>query len=399
MTSSPSAGRGEDAATRASTPIRVDVLREEAAFLALEPVWDPLLRASGSDLVFLTFDWVTAWWRRFGAGAAPRVMVARCAGIPVGIAPFVRTTHAGIRRLGLMGGKTADYKDLIVAPAARRATVAALLRALLAQRDWDYLEWTGLREDSPNLPHLADLLAEMGCATALRRPKVFTTIPLRGSWDQYFAALSKNSRKNARRQARALEEERGAVVYRRAATPGDVERFMDALVRQHVERWRAHSGYSALESPTLAATYRDVARRFLASGRLRLSVLMVRDQVAATDLGFEHAGVHFSCLTSMSGSFAPYSVGRLLLLRIIEDAFRDGLRTVDLLQGDEPYKAEFSPEVRGLHTLGLAAPGWRGSLASTWAGRLQPWLVRRIGSSSFVRRLQGRRLRAEARPI
>ncbi len=55
----------------------------------------------------------------------------------------------------------------------------------------------------------------------------------------------------------------------------------------------------------------------------------------------------------IAGLIRRYSPGLLLLHHRIEQAIREGLRTIDLLQGAQPYKLAWSSEVRRSVTLRL----------------------------------------------
>ena len=46
--------------------MRVIQIQNEAELRALKPAWDGLLRESAADTIFLTWEWVTAWWGAYG---------------------------------------------------------------------------------------------------------------------------------------------------------------------------------------------------------------------------------------------------------------------------------------------------------------------------------------------
>ena len=46
--------------------MRVVQMQSEADLRALKPAWDALLRESAANTIFLTWEWVTAWWSVYG---------------------------------------------------------------------------------------------------------------------------------------------------------------------------------------------------------------------------------------------------------------------------------------------------------------------------------------------
>jgi CelD/BcsL family acetyltransferase involved in cellulose biosynthesis len=57
--------------------MQVEIITEESDFLALEDIWNPLLQNSSTDNIFLTFEWLSTWWRHFAQGNQLFVMVVR----------------------------------------------------------------------------------------------------------------------------------------------------------------------------------------------------------------------------------------------------------------------------------------------------------------------------------
>ena len=79
-------------------------------FSAIGSEWDDLVESSAAETVFLSFDWLRAWWEHMGHGNMLRVLVARrdADGLLVGAAPLVlgRGRWLGVlpmRELSLIG--------------------------------------------------------------------------------------------------------------------------------------------------------------------------------------------------------------------------------------------------------------------------------------------------------
>src|ERR1700730_16110488 len=56
--------------------MRIVELRAEAEFTNLRAQWDALLAASASDTIFLTREWLTAWWTAYGSPGDLRILLA-----------------------------------------------------------------------------------------------------------------------------------------------------------------------------------------------------------------------------------------------------------------------------------------------------------------------------------
>jgi CelD/BcsL family acetyltransferase involved in cellulose biosynthesis len=118
--------------------IQVEIITEESEFLALEHIWNPLLQRSGADSIFLTFEWLSTWWRHFGQGNQLFVMVIKNQGLIVGLIPLMITKRQGFRQLTMIGGITSDFKDFIIADYEdRKSVIEAILNAIITKKSWD----------------------------------------------------------------------------------------------------------------------------------------------------------------------------------------------------------------------------------------------------------------------
>jgi len=144
----------------------------------LSPDWGPLAEASGN--VFGTPEWLTTWWRHFGADQELRLYTVRDEGRLVALLPLVVWRRRSPRVLRFAGHGPSDVMGPICAPADRPAAAAALKQVLSADDDWDVL----LAERLPSPDLLPDSLRER----ELQRD-ASPLLEIGGtSWDDYLAA-------------------------------------------------------------------------------------------------------------------------------------------------------------------------------------------------------------------
>ena len=102
--------------------------------------------------------------------------------------------------------------------------------------------------------------------------------------------------------------------------------------------------------------FRDVADTFAARGWLRLGVLNVDGEDAAVLFAFAYEGSFALYNAAYDLALAPLSVGIACHAYAIRSAIDEGLRTYDLLRGDEPYKYDLGATDRWLLRLEAARP-------------------------------------------
>ena len=71
---------------RLSAP-RTEWIGDVDSLQKLEPEWNSLLQDSASDCLFLTWEWLSTWWKHLAEERSLAVMAIRCGGELTGIAP------------------------------------------------------------------------------------------------------------------------------------------------------------------------------------------------------------------------------------------------------------------------------------------------------------------------
>jgi CelD/BcsL family acetyltransferase involved in cellulose biosynthesis len=309
---------------------------------ALAPEWDELLADSEAPTVFLTFAWISAWRQTLGRRAALLVGTARDPGTGelLGIAPFaVEQRSAGPLRITVLvmagsGAAAPDHLDLIVRH-GHPHVAASLWSEIRSLRTWDLIDLDGLRSGS----RLAGLAARR---TADRDRRVRRTpcpvLGLPGTWEQYRASLGKNLRQNLGRYRRKLEREIGRPTERLVLEPGEAADTVERLAGFHQQVRTARGDRGSYADPAMVDFHRELAVRFLESGRLRLHRLDVAGELAAAISCFRYGDTISFYSTGYDPRLAAYGPGREVMAASIRSAIAEGAETYDFLRGDEPHK-------------------------------------------------------------
>ncbi|WP_163161747.1 GNAT family N-acetyltransferase [Arthrobacter sp. Alg241-R88] len=114
------------------------------------------------------------------------------------------------------------------------------------------------------------------------------------------------------------------------------------------KREQYEGGHETLQDPRALA----MLRHLFEDGHLVVSSLKIRDQYVAVQAGFLWRGDYLALIPAYDPAFAKYGVGKELLLRMLEDSYRKGHKSFDLLQGAEPYKFDFATHLQIIESLG-----------------------------------------------
>jgi CelD/BcsL family acetyltransferase involved in cellulose biosynthesis len=367
-------------------PVRpsVELVETEAEFNRLQPVWNKLLLAGPRPVPFLTWEWVSTWWKHFHVNSRLFVLVARDEKEDVvGLAPLKITLRMGfglvpvrtVEFLGYRGSAVcADHLDFLAAQEHRQTVVARLAEEILARREeWDAIALADLAEDSL----LPDLLARRGSQEGLSFAEgpgeVCPYVTLGGDWEGFLKAMKKKRRSfvKCRRERLANSYQ---VHFVCDVSTDRVHQDLEALARLHaLSRGRKRESGNFCH-PGYRTFHHEVAERMAAAGYLYLAQLECDRRTVAAVYGFHLGKVVFDYQKGYDTAFAHLGVGSVLQGMVVEDAIeRLQAAEVDLLRGAEPYKYFWTQQERHPRTVLV----WQDRLAGR-AGEAEYFLRRRL---------------------
>ena len=319
--------------------------RNFSKLASLAEGWNALLAESVTDIPFLRYEYLSAWWATRGGGEWPEselaVVTACQAGHLAGIAPlFASRNRDGDPALLLLGSiEVSDYLDIIARPADLSIFLAGLLDFIARPGlpDWRLLDWHNLPEASPTLPVLQAEAEKHGWIFSQERTYHVPSIPLTGNFETYLAGIDKKQRHEIRRKMRRAEESGRAVrwyiVEDGPSLEAEVEAFLQLMA----------------EDPDKAAFLTHPMRRHMhlacqaafESGWLQLAFLEADGQKAAGYLNFDYLNRIWVYNSGLDRRFMDLSAGWVLLGYLLQWANEKKRSEFDFLRGNEDYKYRF----------------------------------------------------------
>ena len=363
----------------------IERLHTAAQFESLRGAWQDLLSDSACSNPFLTWEWLEAWWRRFG-DKGQLTLLAGWSGERLDLlAPFMarrrqisRGKPWGVLEVLGTGSVGSDYLDVVL----RRGTEQVGLDRLAAhlQAEPALLTLPRVHAEAARVWALSDRLVDAGWRAHVRPASVCPYITLAShTWESFLDGLGRDHRANVRRRLRKLHA-RFDVRFDRADTDEQREAALATLVRLHEMRWRSRGGSTAFHTPGLRAFHEEFTRRALEQGWLRLFVLRLNGCPAAALYGLRVGDTFYFYQSGFDPRFADHGVGLVTMALAIRHALEDGAAEYDFLHGAEPYKFLWTQQVRALNQVELYPPTARGlvSMHLTELSRLARNAVRRI---------------------
>lgn len=307
--------------------------------------WNALLAESVSDVPFLRYEYLRAWWQTRGGGEWPQaelfLVTARREGRLSAAAPlFFTPDHQGRPALMLAGSiEVSDYLDLVARPADLDYFLDLLLPFLAGQDlpAWQALDWYNLLDSSPTLPALQAATARLGWRCQVEQLQHSPYIPLPGEWEAYLAAIDKKQRHEIRRKMRRAEESGAAVrwytVAEAARLEAEIEDFLN-LMEQEADK-------ASFLTAEMREHMRLTCRSAFEAGYLHLAFLEIDGKKASAKLSFDYRNRLWAYNSGIERSLMDYSPGWVLLGYLLRWANEARRQEFDFMRGNEDYKYRF----------------------------------------------------------
>jgi CelD/BcsL family acetyltransferase involved in cellulose biosynthesis len=321
------------AATADRTLVRLDSLEPASA------EWGELAVRGRNP--FATPEFLSAWWRWFGAADRLHAYEVRTPGGGlVGLLPLYLWRARPLRVLRFIGHGAGDQLGPLAAPDARSTVAAALTEVLTEARAPLVVAEQLPREEGWNERLGGRQLAREGSPVLRFAGR---------SWDRYLQDQSANFRQQSRRLERRLRKDHD-VKFSLASTPAELDSGLAALFALHRARWSSKETNFARREEF----HREFAALAFERGWARLWTLELDGAPAAAWYGLRFADAECYYQMGRDPRWDRASVGLVLLIHTVREAVADGVNEYRFLRGGESYKYRFTGEDPGLESIAVA---------------------------------------------
>jgi CelD/BcsL family acetyltransferase involved in cellulose biosynthesis len=308
--------------------------------------WQALLATGRSDVVFLTWQWQSAWWESFARGDLMLIAAERD-GEVVALAPLF--SQAGM--IYFVGSGGSDYLDFIGDISDPEIIDALLTEARRHVHDFIGFVFYHVLDNSVTGARLQEAATRLGL-------KIFDEgdmpAPLLDLTDSS-AAQAAPKKKSLIRHEKFFAHD-GSLSVTHAVDGNEILGNLDEFFAQHIERWNDTATPSLFAAESQRRFYGNLTRAASREGWLRFTRLDWEGRPIAFHFGFCYRGRYLWYKPSFAVDLARHSPGEVLLRQLLLAAIAEGAHTFDFGLGDEVFKSRFATRVDHVRNWGLYDP-------------------------------------------
>ncbi|MBL8100685.1 MAG: GNAT family N-acetyltransferase [Anaerolineales bacterium] len=326
--------------TRIETTEQFENLREE---------WNTLLFQSPEKNIFLTWEWLFAWWKNIGQYHNELwLLLFREGDTLIAIIPLMMSRKKmgiTLRWLGNIGDPDCDIGGFISINSEK--IIQSFVKYIYEhKKDWDVFELMEVNANSPLTQQLLPLLKDSGFKLRQEREQHYYISLNNQTWEEYYNRLSKNMRHNLKRRMKRTSEI-GNVTYKKY--------IGDTLTWKQFEDMFALSEKSNF--PDLYKTQQEInfhksLFHFMQQKEwIQIEFLYVDDRPIAFQYGFCFENRYEDWRGGIDKELDTLAPGKLLMMLSLEERFKRELQESDFLRGIYSYKLDWNPESREFTTI------------------------------------------------
>ena len=332
------------------------VIENESEWSLWRSSWNSLARTNP----MLSMDWLSAWWRQYGAGHQLHIVAVAEGDRLLGFLPlYEHETRLG-KQLRLLGSGTvcSDYLSAVVDQKCAEAVYQSLnecMRESVAQREIEALQLEGISDTDAWIPPLTKFAGEAGYSIRIQPLVNSWSLALPASWSEL--QQSQRGRHVHRKAKKCLGRiESKELNVRQLTQPAELNTGMEHLIRLHQARRESVGDQGCFSDTRFEPFLREAIGNMLANGTACFSLSEKAGVVIGVALLLLGNDTVFMYQSGVDPNYMALEPGHLTVTGCLMFAISKGYKNYDFLRGDEPYKAFWGAQAQPLQRIILAPP-------------------------------------------
>lgn len=277
-----------------------------------------------------------------------RVLVLEYKEELVGVAPFILKKHfLGLKILEFIGSKESDYLNILCVEKYRESFIRNVMEWLSYNNKWHEISLSGLSFDT------AKYLKSFHNSMQIEECELCPYLVTEGSFSDYVKSLPAGLRKKTKRIINKLNREnRIAVEF--CTDKAEIMNNIDIFFELHQKRFISKGQTGKFYNENLKEQFRSITEQ-LSSNNLTLLVVIYVDGVpVCIDYLLSHQKILYGYLRGMHPDYLKYSLGNISTFYIIERAYKNDIKMLDFMRGNEAYKSQWTNSNKNTYRLTLS---------------------------------------------
>lgn len=318
-------------------------------FLKLDDIWNEFLAKSEADYPFLTFEWISTWWKYFREKNKLFILLIRENGLLKAIAPLMLVKRSGINILEFIGTSRSDYLNFIISKNINRDEAIRLFLEFLKNKhsQWDILNLKDMQIKEPDNALFKDF---PGFSIVKMADTACPYLEIKSNWNDYLAGKSSKDRNNIKRWERVINKS-GKVGILKVENGVPPKELLQQILGIEAKSWKVDAGNPRLLGEKATRFFEDIFEKFNSNKWLELWFLSLDEKPITYMINFYYKNKIYFYNIAYDKDYAKSYPGVHLISVVLQDSFKRQVDEYDFLRGDESYKYFWTQTSRPLYQI------------------------------------------------
>ncbi len=318
-----------------------NILEDFKDFEVYQGEWEKILDNMPADSPFLTYEWLSTYWKHFQKDGKLMGMVFKDEAQVQGIIPLMvyRETikFYPLRKISFVGRRYSDRADLIIGK-NKGKVIDALIHFFAEDfRNWDVIHLEQIPEQSDSIGMLRHCARKKGLLFECWEQTVCPYIILNQELGRMMEKRDASFRKEIRKSARRLQD-MGKVTFSRSISHENIDELIKTAALVDEKSHKFQEGKTLFTNSVTREFLRDATKAFSQRKWLDFATLELNEVPIAYEFHFRYKEKNFAYTGSYDQEYASFAPGTGIMYRLIQDSIDQGIKEYDLLQGGHEYK-------------------------------------------------------------
>lgn len=340
--------------------LMIDVVSDLNVFSSMETEWNDILSLSQLNNPFLTFEWLNAWWKGYGAGHQLFLLRLKYENKLIGWAPLMqyktKLTGVPVQAIGFVGNHWMGM-DFIFLPEYREMGVKHLTHYLVDLKKPVILSY--FNEGSQNQERLLTELQHSGIQYALTQ-KASPYIRQEGEWEDYLKTRTHRFRREYKKKKEAAQAQ-GKFILQRVRGAFDIGDVLNEIMEVSKDSWQGKQQVAIVSSEDGRGFYQELMSAWTRKNYIEVSLLKLNNETIAYIVGFM-INKHFYVFdTGFKEKHKDLSAGMLIHNMLLEEMHQECFDIFDFGYVAD-YKKRWTDTAMTISDLTIFPKGLKGSI-------------------------------------
>ena len=230
--------------------------------------------------------------------------------------PLVSQSFKGFLRTGCLAtGHAVTGGEFLLDHEAGGPDVFDLLVSALARSSFFFVQFNGVPVDEARWQGFLEAFGRAGLLTDVSEEYAIGRVAIRNDWTSYEAGLSRNHRRNRRKQENMMAREgEPRLLVLTDIAPSQVAQLLQRGFEVEDRSWKGREGTSVLKNPDIFDFLCQEAVQLAKLGLLELVFLEHDGKPVAFSYGWRSKGIHYTAKVGYDDSYARYGPGQQLMM-------------------------------------------------------------------------------------